>query len=297
MPANMKLVRSIEMLFHFPRRVAREIARLYFLIRFWLYNRLGSKAVTQPGSPVVSLTTWGKRALTVYLAIESIAAGRVRPSRLILWIDDERLIRSLPATLRRLQRRGLEVKLSQNYGPHTKYYPYVESEQTFSVPLVTADDDVLYPYYWLDDLSCALAESPDTIHCFWTHLIRMDGDRMLGYKHWDWYGGDMKPRYRNLPLGVFGAAYPVSFLAVLRQAGAAFQDVCPKGDDLWIHVQALRSGFKVRQVAPRIPYFAFYSVPGSQDVALCHENVDRAGYDSQIKTLYSHSDLHLLTND
>jgi hypothetical protein len=117
-----------------------------------LINRFARTPICQPGGPVVSLTTHGGRILTVHLTIESIGRAKLRPSRMILWLDDVAKFRSLPATLGRLQKRGLEVKLSKNYGPHTKYYPYVESEETITQPLVTADDDILYPSYWLKKL-------------------------------------------------------------------------------------------------------------------------------------------------
>ena len=66
---------------------------LVHIVWYFLLNRLTGKPVTEPGGPVVSLTTYGTRSRKAYLAIESIAQGRLRPSRLILWIDDENLFR------------------------------------------------------------------------------------------------------------------------------------------------------------------------------------------------------------
>ena len=115
-----------------------------------LRNHFSRSAISIGGhGPVVSLTTYGKRANKAYLAIESIARGSLLPSRLILWLDEQVLYDDLPAPLFRLTRRGLEIKLCKNYGPHKKYYPYVESQTTFTSPLVTADDDTIYPRSWL----------------------------------------------------------------------------------------------------------------------------------------------------
>ena len=86
----------------------------------------------------------------------------MRPSRLILWVDHESMDR-LPAAICRLQQRGLEVKACPDYGCYKKYYPYVESESQFVVPLVTADDDVLYPRYWLERLVEALHAFPHIV--------------------------------------------------------------------------------------------------------------------------------------
>lgn len=138
-----------ERIVHFPRRIIREFLSLVQLAPLPFINRFGRSQITQADGPVVSLTTYGRRARTAYLAIESIARGDVRPSRLILWIDEESLLNSPPKTILRLQKRGLEVKGCKNYRPHKKYYPFVESQESFNLPLVTADDDILYPRYWL----------------------------------------------------------------------------------------------------------------------------------------------------
>ncbi len=72
---------------------------------------------------MVSLTSYGTRIGRVAYAIESIAAGTARPRRLVLWLDDPTRFAARPAALRRLERRGLEVRLTENLGPHTKYFP------------------------------------------------------------------------------------------------------------------------------------------------------------------------------
>lgn len=292
----MRFPRVLEMLLHFPRRAAREAVRLCLLLQFWLYNRLGSKAVTQPGSPVVSLTTWGKRATTVYLAIESIAAGRVRPSRLILWIDDERVFRNLPTTLRRLQARGLEVKLCANYRPHKKYYPYLESECEFETPLVTADDDMLYPRSWLKALWEANRKHPLDINCFWGHEIALSEEQIAPVSKWKPLGSQ-KPSFLHAAAGGTGAIYPPPFLGALKRAGTGFEDCCPKDDDLWLHVQAVRAGFRVRAIVPRLPYLAFVEIPGTYGTALCRENFDKGESNGSIARLYQPSDINILQGE
>ena len=125
------------------------------MLRLWLRNWITNSTVVSPAGPVVSMTSYGNRIRTVYLTIESIGQGDVLPSRLILWLDDRSQFDHLLPSLIRLKHRGLEVKFCPNYGPHKKYYPYVESHGSFNVPLVTADDDVLYPKDWL---KCLLDE-------------------------------------------------------------------------------------------------------------------------------------------
>lgn len=278
---------------HIPRRIVRESLRALDLVWLSLVNRYKRSPVILAGGPVVSLTTFGKRSEKVHLAIESIARGSVLPSRLILWIDEEDLFSNLPATIQRLQKRGLEVRFCKNYGSHKKYYPYVESQEAFSAPLVTADDDMLYPHYWLKKLIDANREHGDTVNCYVAHVIPVNEDRFETYNGWK-LSNSTNPRFCHLAMGCTGIIYPIPLLSALKHAGTAFETCCPKGDDLWLHVQALRAGYRVRQVLPQLPYFSFHAIPGSQEFALCHDNVDGDGNERQIRATYTKSDIHLL---
>jgi len=292
---NRKLL--LQRIMHLPRRIARESAMMILVVRLFLVNRFGKTPVTKPGGPVVSLTTYRKRSRKVYFAIESIARGSARPSRLILWIDDQALLNNLPATICRLQKRGLEVKSCKNYGPHTKYYPYVESQDAFDAPLVTADDDVLYPRYWLKKLIEANREYPNAVNCYWAHVMNVNSDGIGSYAAYKPCSSTQQS-FRHIALGVMGVIYPPLFLTVLKRAGTAFESRCPKGDDLWLHVQALRAGYKVRQILPHLPYFLFQGVPGAQQTALSYENVTYGdGNDQQVKATYTEADIRLLLAD
>lgn len=283
-------------LLRLPRRLLREFIIGCEIVRFFLANRFGFRHLTEPSGPVVSMTTWGQRSQTVYLTIESIATGQIRPSRLILWIDEESIFRNLPATLRRLQKRGLEVKLCANYGPHKKYYPYVEAQELFVMPLVTADDDMLYPACWLEKLLEANWQHPEDVNCFWGHAIALNEHGMERPGEWK-QCHSTRPSFRHIAAGVTGVIYPPSFLTALKRAGAAFQSCCPKADDIWLHAQALRSGHKIRMILPRLPYFSFLGLPGTYSSALCIANVEGEGNDAQAKATYCESDIQILLEE
>src|SRR5277367_2772247 len=103
------------------RRFRTDLAPIPPMVLLSLINRFKRSPITRPGGPVLSLTTHSRRIRTVHITLESIARGTMLPSRIILWLDDGALFNNLPVTIRRLQKRGLEVKLCNNYGPHTKY--------------------------------------------------------------------------------------------------------------------------------------------------------------------------------
>lgn len=276
-----------------PRRAARRAYLQLRVERLKAANRHGTFRITAPGGPVVSLTSFGKRIDSVYLAIESIARGSTLPSELILWLDDETRYNSLPSTLERLARRGLTIKLSKNYGPHTKYYPYISSQHEFSLPLVTADDDIIYPRDWLHNLTGAFERNPGVVSCYRARVIEFRAGRMGPYREWALCHSTL-PSFRNLLLGVSGVIYPPAFIVALKTAGSAFEQCCPKADDLWLHANALRAGFKVQQVGSEPVHFPF--VPGSQESALHFSNIV-SGNDSQVAETYTAEDLQRIVED
>jgi hypothetical protein len=259
-----------------------------------LSNRFSkSPVVAGKSGAVVSLTTYGKRIRSVHLTIESIARGQMLPSRLILWIDDAEVFAHLPPSLLRLEARGLEVRLSKNYGPHTKYYPYLENQEEFTAPLVTADDDVVYPRSWLAGLARAHEQYPNFVNCYRARVVTLRDWRIAPYREW-YLCGSTEPSLRAIATGVSGVIYPIRLQRELKRAGTGFEMCCPKADDLWLHVQAIRSGVPIKQIQSEA--LLFPHIPGTQDVALWSENWERGaeGNDRQSAVTYQASDLALL---
>lgn len=242
-------------------------------------------------SIVVSLTTYGKRFESVYLTIESIFHGSVLPSRVILWLDEIDAFNNLPIELQRLKDRGLEIKLTENLGPHKKYYPYVENENT-NVTLVTADDDIIYPKYWLQKLISAQKENTDSVVCFRAHRIVFNENGTLKpYDDWSKCKTN-EPSILNFATGCSGVLYPDFFLEILKKEGRGYIEKCPRADDVWLHAQAISNNIKIRQVSKKQKMFAM--LPDTQESALVNTNVGKNGNDLQIERTYSHDDINNL---
>jgi hypothetical protein len=194
----------------------------------------------------------------------------------------------LPKELIRLARRGLEIRSCVNFGPHKKYYPYIESHDCFTVPLVTADDDVFYPRFWLKELVAAHKEFPDCVNCYRARVMMLRDGKIAPYREWPLCESS-DPSCRFVATGVSGVIYPPAFLRTLKVAGRAFRGCCPKADDLWLHVQALRAGYKIRQL--RSKALDCLQVPGSQESRLGSDNYDAGGNDRQIESTYTAADI------
>lgn len=261
------------------------------LRRLRVMNRWAGSMVTGRCPVVVTLTSYGQRLASVHMTIESIAAGAVRPHRMILWVDDCAVIDRLPEPLKRLQRRGLEVRHCENFGPHTKYFPHVCQDDGSRVPFVTADDDVIYPRWWLKRLYEAHLRDRSAIHCYRARRIRVIGNQLAPYLEWP-FASSTDAAKENFITGVSGVVYPAGFAASLRAAGRSFLDQCPRADDVWLSCQALRAGRRIRQVDEKAHEFP--SLPGTQEGALFLQNQLRGENDRQIARTYSSADIAAL---
>ncbi len=258
--------------------------------------RFGRRSLVAPGGPVVSLTTFGVRARSVHLTLASIGRGSVRPSRLIVWIDDAELVSSPPRGLSRLRRRGVEVRLCDDLGPHKKYFPYVSSIARHRLPMVTADDDVLYPPRWLETLVADHRRHPDAIVAHRVNRIVVDRAAVAPYERWGRATSERRTP-RNYAVGVKGILYPPEFLDVLRERGDGFMDVAPGSSDTWLHHCSLRAGVPVLPVVT-LCGARFWPIRGLRpSPALLDQNV-RAGRNDRVRAaLWSSADLQIVLQD
>ena len=223
--------------------VALAFAEFSFLgPQLWARNHASTQPVVGRADVNVSLTSYGKRISTVWKTIETIGMGTIRPHRLILWLDDAATVANPPASLQRLQVRGLEIRHCPDYGPHKKYFPYVNEilPEEPTRTLVTADDDVYYPTEWLAELLAA--HRPGEVTAFRAR-VRSDG----AYRSWPMCT-TTEPSEKVFATGVSGVAYCPRLLHTLRARGDEFTTVCPRADDYWLHYAAVATGIPIRQV-------------------------------------------------
>lgn len=248
-------------------------------------NRSTTSPVTGAANALVSLTSHGPRIRDCHLALESIAAGVVRPTRMVLWLPEiDRALVTAP--LRRLASRGLEIRFVRDLGPHTKYF-HALRELAFGQPLVTADDDILYPRRWLAGLLQARHGAPTTLWCYRARIVGRAGSGIAPYATWP-LAGATAPSTDLFFTGVGGAAYPASLVEVLSGAGERFLQECPRADDVWVNHVARQHGIPVGLVGGvsqgQLP------IARSQAVALTAGNVHGGGNDGALARLGYASD-------
>ncbi|MDA0347299.1 MAG: hypothetical protein O3C20_07840 [Verrucomicrobia bacterium] len=207
-------------------------------------NLVSKESLLHTGGPVVSMATHPRRIETTFLAIESIARGTLKPGRIILWVSGAPQI---PLTLKRLEARGLEIRPAGDFGPHTKYYPYVrELSDSDSHPaaIVTADDDKFYPQNWLKNLVSFHQSNPSSIHGY--NLRRMEFNKHHFEPYQDWETVDLEESNRlNYVNSSNGMIYPPELLHAVKAAGNRFQETTRTSDNTWLSYLAFKEGIKI----------------------------------------------------
>jgi hypothetical protein len=274
-------------------KIFNKTKRILLFLYLIFYNFIScKKIIASDTNAVVTLTSHSDRILRAFAAIESIGLGAVRPRKLILYLGNRYAEKPLPRSLERLKSRGLEIVFCTDVGPHTKYFPYIDSLTDFEHPLVTADDDKIYEKNWLEKLIQAWKEDPNCVHCFRARKIIVENGSFAPYKKWP-LCSDAHASFANFATGVSGVIYPPKLLESIKNAGLIFLDACPKADDIWLHANALRNGFKVRQLQSESKHF--FGTPGSSKSALHFSNLSGGENDIQIQRTYTQEDIEKLS--
>lgn len=256
-------------------------------------NFFSSKLAIGQAQFIVSLTSHGRRIDSLWIPLECIALGKLRPQRIIVWLSNDLEGVRLNARLSRLKRRGVEFKYASDLGPHTKYYYSLHECLASGLSLVTIDDDCIYWSWFLQRLANASLVSPNSIIGYRVRRMCLSSSyTILPYHMWG-FVSDTHEHPLNFVTGVSGAFYPVSFIKTLASYGTSFLNTCPKADDVWLNYIATKSGFQVRQLesAP----WDFPLIEDSQDISLWSSNRN-GGNDFQIYCTYDQATIEGLGN-
>lgn len=92
---------------------------------------------------IVSLTTYGRRLYRVHLTIESLMQQSMKANRIVLWLSDE-FKDTLPQTLLKQTKRGLDIRYCKDIRSYTKLVPSLREFPEATI--ITVDDDIIYEY-------------------------------------------------------------------------------------------------------------------------------------------------------
>lgn len=225
---------------------------------------------------IVSLTTFGKRIDDVYLAIESIMQGTLKPNRIVLWLSKEEFEgKRLPITLQKQQRRGLEIRFCDDIRSYTKLIPSLHAFPEACI--ITIDDDAMYEFDIVERLVNTHLEHPDAICSCRIHKVRLDeNDKPMGYLKWEW---EVEDGEVGSPLlfatGVGGVLYPPHCFPEEVFNERVFTSICAYADDIWFYAMRLLNNTPVvKTVTSETP--CYLTVSSSSINALSDLNTNSA---------------------
>ncbi len=236
-----------------------------------------------PSKLVVSLTSYHKRFNTLHLTLRCLLEQSVKPDRLILWIaETEKDL--LPDDVLTLRSKGLEIKFCDDIRSFKKIIPTLREESHSFI--VTADDDLHYPKYWLKELTESWPGDPNVVVSWRAHKIKLGHDDLpIPYKEWEWeYVASNVASSLIFPTTGAGTLYPPGAFHPDVLNTEKFLALCPDADDVWLYWMCIQNGKVFKVVGKPLPLITW---PGSQEESLWHSNLLKGENDIHIKRMIS----------
>jgi len=238
---------------------------------------------------VVSLTTIPSRINSIHLVIRSLLKQTVRPTKIVLWVHKD-LEKKLPKRLHKLRSDLFEIMPTEGHSSHRKL---VHSLTAYpNTPIVTYDDDLLYPNDWLENLWACAAKYPDKIRANQTRYIRyQENGTVKPYKQWV-YPSKIEDPMAIIAIGAGGVWYPVDALNKTVTDQDLYMRLAPKADDLWFKAMAILNNTPT--ISPTEKSRTPIPIIGSQKVALKKTNIGADKNRVQWQALVDYFDIKTL---
>lgn len=224
-----------------------------------------------PADLIVSLTSYPARFDTLHLTIKSLIDQRVRPDRIILWVDHG-AVGAIPPAVAALQDDLFCVRGCEDVRSFTKIVPALAAYPEAFIAI--ADDDIYYPDHWLQRLVDAFDPAEPTIVYHRGHrpTYRPDG-AFAPYREWQRRVSDaasLQPGTDIFPTGVGGVLYPPGSLPPQTRDVALFRKLSETCDDSWLYFMWRQAGWKARRVPGRMPKFIEWPTTQAQSLQAFH---------------------------
>ncbi|MCM1034566.1 MAG: hypothetical protein NC404_02970 [Bacteroidales bacterium] len=183
---------------------------------------------------IVSLTSYGKRISEVYLAIESIMQGTMKPNRIILWLAEEERGKTLPITLLLQQQRGLQVEYCADIRSYKKLIPTLQKYKEAAI--ITVDDDIMYNIDFVENLVRSHIKQPNVVCA--NRIRKMSRDvkgTLTSYLQWSLEATDYSDYQLNFLTSGGGTIFPPHIFPNEVFNEKVFMEICPYADDVWIN--------------------------------------------------------------
>lgn len=240
---------------------------------------------------IISLTSYSKRVNNVYLTIESLFNQTLKPNKIILNLNSPWNENNIPETLKRQRLRGLEINFVEDFKSYDKLIHTLKTNPDDTI--ITCDDDVMYPFDFVEKFILNHIEDPNTILFYRGHLIKFYKDDIIcPYNKW---GIDEAKSFNNIlnfPNGNCGILYPKNSLNDNVFDSKKFMKLAPNGDDIWFKAMSVLENTPVKKIELEThPFNKMIAIGVSQEIALWMNNINNSENDIQIKNVFEEFDI------
>ncbi len=240
---------------------------------------------------IVSLTTHGKRILSVHRTIESIFHQSHLANRVIMYVGDKEFQspQQLPLILQKQMSRGLEVRFVRDQGPFTKLLPTMRENKNSVI--ITIDDDIIYPFNLLERLMNAHQAHPNAICGISVISLCIENGQVQTpfYTRPNWNRPQDLISKNFLAQGFGGVLYPPNCFGEEVFNELVFSRLVPSADDAWFKAMSLLYN------TPIVLVHGYYSVfdeqivdEDTQDIGLRNINSKPGESERQLQNLFEH---------
>jgi len=207
-------------------------------------KRTAQVTTSEVADLVVSLTSFPKRLRSLHIVIKSLLNQTVKPKKIYVYLslNEVKNIEWLPKKLRELEGEFVSfIGIDENLFQYKKYiYTHNINKES---PIVTVDDDVIYPSNAIECLWRAHQQQPHCVIANRAHRIgRDDEGSILPYIAWDKEIYEPEADIDIFPTGCGGVLYPIGFVSgdVVNQV--KILAAAPYADDVWLKAVAIERG-------------------------------------------------------
>ena len=194
---------------------------------------------------IISLTSFPKRFKTLNLTLITLITQSVMPYKVVLWIY-KKDYKYLPRNILNLQNKVFLIKkLDKDTKSYKKLIPAILNfPKKF---ILTADDDVYYPYKWSEKILDNYTSSKKEIIGHRGHFITFNKyHKIQPYQKWK-YNIKYKFSDKNIFLtGVGGILYPPNSLHKDYNKNKIYEKICGNADDVWFHFMARLKNYRFK---------------------------------------------------
>ena len=240
---------------------------------------IDNKSIFKP-KIFVSFTTTSSRINYLKKVINSLLDQSLKPDEIFLFLSDGPYLkdkgvpsRRIPTSLRRREKKGeICIAYTKNIGPYRKLIPILKEQYKNKCVIITADDDTIYPYDWVETLYRSYLNYPQKVAAHRCKLMWFRDKKLALYEDWPVImrnqemqrdvQGEIRDKYKDLylfPTGNSGVLYSPALVSDLI-FDEIFLELAPTNDDIWFKFMTLINNIEVSCVKSRLvmnPDFRF----------------------------------------